>query len=273
METATIAGYVAAGLIGVCLGMIGAGGSILTMPVLVYLFQVDPTLATAYSLFIVGATALAGAIRNAARGLVDFSVVLVFGLPSLAGTFVARCYLVPHIPNVIYAGEGVSLTRNISIMLFFAAMMFAAGRSMLRKQHLSEVRCKPKIYTGLLGFLVGVLTGVVGAGGGFLIIPSLVLFAGLPMKQAVGTSLVVIAMKSLLGFGGDIDAGIHIDYWLMLSVSAVAMVGIFLGGYLSTRVSAARLKAGFGWFVVVMSVFILVQQIILLFEIQEGIGE
>jgi uncharacterized protein len=256
-----IAGYIAACLIGVCLGMIGAGGSILTMPVLVFLFHVDPTIATAYSLFIVGATALAGAIRNAASGMVDFRTVLVFGLPSLIGTYITRRYIIPAVPNVIYSTEAFSITRNVGIMLFFSIMMLAAGLSMVRRGIQSGPPSNDPLSTGILGLLVGILTGIVGAGGGFLIIPSLVLFAGLPMKRAVGTSLAVIAMKSLLGFGGDMLSGLSIDYALMLSVAAIAIVGIFVGSYLSTRVAAEGLKDGFGWFVIVMSIVIIGQQV------------
>jgi uncharacterized protein len=262
-----IIGYFAAGLIGISLGLIGGGGSILTVPVLVYLFHIEPTLATAYSLFIVGTTSLVGGVRSAMKKMVDFRTALVFAIPSFIAVYATRRFLVPMLPDSLMTIGTFELTRDVGIMIFFGLIMLIAAISMIRKKDKKLAEDQPIHYNYpmivLEGTVVGALTGIVGAGGGFLIIPALVLFAKLPMKKAVGTSLVIIAAKSLIGFLGDIGSGQHINYQFIIIVSMIAIAGIFLGTYLSRFIENRKLKSGFGWFVLVMSVYVIINEVAL----------
>lgn len=261
-----IIGYLASVLIGVSLGLIGGGGSILTVPVLVYLFGIGAELATAYSLFIVGTTALVGSIRNATLGQVDYRTGVVFAIPALAAVYLTRRYLVPAIPDPIFSADALTLSKDMGIMIFFALIMVAASVSMIRGKKKDAEGAEQLVFNIpiiiLEGSVVGVITGIVGAGGGFLIIPALVLFAKLPMKKAVGTSLMIIAVKSLIGFKGDLDRpDLLIDWSLLLSVSAIAVAGIFVGIYLTKFIDGAKLKKGFGWFVLIMAAYIIFKQL------------
>jgi uncharacterized membrane protein YfcA len=262
-----IAGYLASALIGISLGLIGGGGSILTLPVLVYLFGVNAVEATAYSLFIVGATSLVGTFPKYKQGLVDVKTGLIFGAPSIAAVYLTRKFLVPAIPTEIFTAGDFVVTKSILMMLLFAALMVFASVSMIRdKKAVSEEPKEDKgfNYPMILaeGAIVGMLTGLVGAGGGFLIIPALVLFTGLPMKKAVGTSLMIIAAKSLIGFTGDLGH-FEMNWNLLITVSIIAIAGIFLGNYLSLKIDGAKLKKGFGWFVLVMGVYIIIKELFL----------
>jgi uncharacterized membrane protein YfcA len=258
-------GYFAAALIGVSLGLIGGGGSILTVPVLVYLFHIEPTLATAYSLFIVGTTSAVGGIKSSMKGLVDFRTAIVFAVPSFIAVYLTRRFIVPMIPAELVSFDSVVITKDIAIMVFFGMIMLAAAISMIRQKANEPEEDTPVIYNYPLiileGIVVGMLTGIVGAGGGFLIIPALVLFARLPMKKAVGTSLVIIAAKSLVGFLGDIGSGQLIDFRFIIIVSVIAIAGIFLGTYISKFIGSSKLKRGFGWFVLAMSVYVIANEI------------
>lgn len=260
-------GYALAVLVGISLGLIGSGGSILTVPILVYVMAVEPVLATAYSLFVVGATALVGGIRNATEGKVDFRTAVVFGIPSIATVYLTRAYLIPLIPDTLFSVGDFQLTKSVALMVLFAVVMMMASVSMIRPTKQGEdnessatIRYNyPMIL--LEGSLVGILTGLVGAGGGFLIIPALVLLARMSMKLAVGTSLFIIAAKSLLGFLGDLQNREAID-WLLLSLfTAFSVVGIFIGSFLSKKIDGGKLKTAFGWFVLVMGVYILFKEL------------
>lgn len=262
-----IIGYLASALIGISLGLIGGGGSILTVPVLVYLFGVMPETATAYSLFIVGSTSLVGTYPKYKQGMVNIKTGLIFGAPSIAAVYLTRKFIVPAIPANVFAIGDFMLTKNILMMLLFAVLMVFASISMIRDKKApvgstNNNNDKAFNYPMILaeGAIVGVLTGLVGAGGGFLIIPALVLFTGLPMKEAVGTSLLIIAAKSLIGFTGDLGNQV-MDWTLLLTVSAIAIGGIFVGNYLSAKIDGAKLKKGFGWFVLVMGVYIIVKEL------------
>ena len=260
-----IIGYVASILIGISLGLIGGGGSILTVPVLVYLFHVDPVLATAYSLFIVGASSLVGAWPKYKQGFVNIKTAIIFGIPSIASVYATRKFLVPAIPTELGTFAGIAITKSLLMMMLFAVLMVAASFSMIRsKANKEEVEAGEQQFNYpmilLEGALVGVLTGLVGAGGGFLIIPALVMLSKLPMKQAVGTSLLIIAAKSLIGFTGDLGNN-TMDWTLLLSVTALAITGIFIGDKLSKKIDGNKLKTGFGWFVLVMGLYIIAQQL------------
>lgn len=253
-------------LIGVVLGLIGAGGSILTVPIFVYVLDVKPVLATAYSLFVVGIAALFGIIKNAKGNLVEYKTGFVFAIPAFIGVYIARRFLLDLIPNVIFKVGDFSLTKDMGIMMFFALIMILASYFMIKDQKEQNINKKfsNNIYILIIeGFIVGVLTGIVGAGGGFIIIPALVLFAGLPMKNAIGTSLMIIAIKSLFGFIGDLqNINIIIDWLLLGGFTFLSIIGISIGLYFNKFIEGNKLKKGFGWFVLIMGVCIVLKEII-----------
>ncbi len=260
-----ILGYFLAILVGISLGLIGSGGSILTVPILVYIMGVGEIESTAYSLFIVGATALVGGIQAALQKKVDFKTVLIFGAPSIAAVYLTRKMIVPAIPDELFSIGNFVLTKPIALMILFAIVMIFASISMIKpsknKEDASEDAEIKYNYPMILleGTVVGVLTGLVGAGGGFLIIPALVLLAKMPMKLAVGTSLFIIATKSLIGFTGDLS-NLKIDWTLLGTFTALSVVGIFLGIILSKKIPGAKLKSSFGWFVLVMGIYIILKE-------------
>lgn len=267
IECMEFAGYIASIFIGLALGLIGGGGSILTVPVLAYLFHIDAVVATAYSLFIVGATSIVGSISYFKKGLVNIPTAIVFGIPSIIAVFMTRAYIVPAIPKeIMHVGDFV-VSKSILLMLLFAVLMIFASYSMIKKAppKVEETPQKQQFNYPLIlaeGLVVGVLTGLVGAGGGFLIIPALVILSKLPMKEAVGTSLVIIAAKSLLGFMGESSETL-IDWLFLFKVSAFAIVGIGIGAALSKRVNGEALKPAFGWFVLIMGIYIIVKETLL----------
>ena len=229
---------------------------------------VDPVLATAYSLFIVGATALVGGIQNARDGRVDFKTALIFGIPSIIAVYITRAYLVPVIPESVFTLFDFEVTKPIFLMVIFAIVMVAASITMIRPQknkQLGEEIPMSYNYPMILleGSVVGVLTGLVGAGGGFLIIPALVLLAKMPMKKAVGTSLFIIAAKSLIGFTGDLKGSEVIDWKLLLIFTTASVFGIVIGILLAKKIPGEKLKTSFGWFVLVMGIYIIVKELFL----------
>ncbi|MFW5828002.1 MAG: sulfite exporter TauE/SafE family protein [Alkalispirochaeta sp.] len=268
-------GYFLAGLVGVSLGIFGAGGSILTVPILVYVVGISPVLATAYSLLVVGATSLVGAASYIRRGEVNITTAVVFAIPSVIAVYATRRFLVPAIPPEIFSLGTYVVKRDTLIMLLFGVVMAWAALGMIRaggsrgqtsshtavpaSAHTTEHR--PLLIAGE-GFLVGGLTGLVGAGGGFLIVPVLVLAAGMKMRQAVGTSLIIITLKSLVGFAGDLGAGQNIDWTFLTVFAGFAIVGILAGGAISTHVSDAKVKPLFGWFVLGAGSLIVVSELL-----------
>ncbi len=257
-----IVGYSTAILIGLSLGLIGGGGSILTVPALLYLFGMDERMATAYSLFIVGLAALVGGIQKTRQGLSDLTTAAIFGAPAIAAVFFTRYIIVPAIPDVIFSIGGFDFTRRILMMGLFSVLMIIASIGMIigRKDiEISGTRTYNYPLILLEGIVVGILTGLVGAGGGFLIIPALVMLSKLPMKMAVGTSLLIIAVKSLIGFLGDV-LKYDIDWTFLMIFGGLAVVGIFIGNILSHKIHGDHLKKGFGWFVLVMGIYILIRE-------------
>jgi uncharacterized membrane protein YfcA len=256
-------GFIAAALIGVSLGLIGGGGSILTVPVLVYLFSISPSLATSYSLFIVGTTSLVGAYKNYRKGLVHFKTALLFSASSVTTVFVIRKFAIPRLPKVFFSIGEFKVTEPLLIMVVFALLMLAASVSMIVNKPIGQAHTKERnIFLVLLyGIAIGTVTGFLGAGGGFLLIPTLVLIMKLPMKQAIGTSLLIIALNSLIGFTGDLD---HFDIqWLfLLSITIIAIVGVTIGDALNKKINGDKLKKVFGWFVLAMGIYIIVREVL-----------
>ena len=261
-------GWLAAGLMGGVLGLLGGGGSILTVPILVYLFGIDPVAATGYSLFIVGCAALVGGAQYLRRGEVELHTVVAFGGPSILGVYACRRWVVPALPEVFFTRGTFALEKGTVILLVFAVLMLLASYSMIRGRTQPRDTDGSPPRTGRRlhrlvgdGALIGVLTGFVGAGGGFLIVPALVLLSGLPMKTAVGTSLTIVALKSLLGFIGEVQSSSGVDWTLLLGFTAVGIVGMVGGTTLSGRIPNEKLKPAFGWFVFVMGAWMLVREV------------
>jgi len=254
-------GYISALIIGISLGLIGGGGSILAVPVLAYLFSVNEKVATAYSLFIVGASALLGGIKQHLKGYVDWRTAIVFGIPAIIGVTVVRHYVVPALPDVICTLGDFDFTRRMGMFGLFAVLMIPAAFSMLKKRKEKEPKGDGIVkynYPLILGegLIVGGITGLIGAGGGFLIIPALVILANVKMKVAVGTSLIIIAFKSLLGFFLGDAFTMEIDWTFLCIFTGISFVGIFIGSYLSNFIDGNKLKRGFGYFIFVMAIFI-----------------
>ena len=257
-------GYFASILIGITLGLIGGGGSILTVPILVYLFQINPENATSYSLFIVGVTAMVGAYRHYLLGNLNLKSALYFAFPSVLSLLFVRKLILPRIPNSLFYFNQLEITKDLLIMVVFGILMVAASISMIRKSNPNSTPSTLNISRlALIGLLVGLVTGFLGAGGGFLIIPALLFFANLPMKQAVGTSLFIIFINSLIGFSGDIINGIRIDYTFLFTLTSIAIIGMLIGTQLSKKIEGSKLKPAFGWFVLVMGIYIIAKELFL----------
>lgn len=254
-------GYLGALCIGLVLGLTGGGGSILTVPILVYLMSINPVTATAYSLFIVGTTSTFGAIQNYRKNLVDLKNGFIFAIPSFIAVYLTRKYIVPEIPKIILESP-ILITKDTFLMLFFALIMIFGALSVLKKknQETPNEEKRNLIFIGIQTFIIGIIIGLVGAGGGFLIIPSLILFAKLPMRKAVGTSLFIIAMNSLVGFMGDVQ-NLVIDWMFLATFTAISVVGIFIGMYLTKYTNESQLKKIFAYFVLLMAGIILLKEI------------
>ena len=262
-----IFGFVAAVVMGLSLGLIGGGGSILTVPILVYLFGVNPVLATSYSLLVVGLTSLIGSYSHFKKGNLDLKTAVIFGLPSIVSVYAVRKFLLPIIPDQLFTVGDTIITKSIFILLVFSMLMVVAAFSMIRKNKREVLDCNENIkYNFPLilgeGILVGAVTGLVGAGGGFLIIPALVLFGGLCMKKAVGTSLLIIALKSLIGFTGDLGSGLELNISFMLMFAGFATVGTVAGALISKYIANEKLKPAFGWFVLAMGIYIISKEVL-----------
>lgn len=259
-----ILGYLASFVMGIILGLMGGGGSILTVPIMVYLFGFSPTVATGNSLFVVGLSALIGSAMYIRKGDIDFKVGLSFAVPSVMGVSVSRGLIIPKIPDIIFSLNGFSLTKEIFVMATFAILMIAASYSMIKKKSEQKpVEARPLvrwILIAIQGLFVGLIAGFVGAGGGFLIIPALVLLSRLSMRVAIGTSLMIIALQSLLGFAGDVSRGIVVDWFLLGIIATIAVLGIVTGSMIAHKVKEQTLKTAFGWFVLTMGATILIEQ-------------
>lgn len=261
-----VLGYIGALLVGVTLGLIGGGGSIITVPVLVYVLHLNPITATAYSLFVVGTSSFVGTIKNIKDKRIDYRAAFTFAIPALIVVYLTRKFLVPAIPDIVFTLGSFDVTRHIFIMVLFSIIMVLASLSMIKDMSYDcahQQKRNPKLPVILFQAVgLGLVTGIVGAGGGFLIVPALVLLLCLPMKKAVATSLLIITLNSLIGFLGDLNI-IAIDWNFLITFTAFSVVGIFLGIYISRFIEGKKLKKGFGWFVLIMGLYIVIREIFL----------
>lgn len=256
-----IIGYITALLVGVTLGLIGGGGSILTIPILVYFFKIDPILATSYSLFIVGITSLIGSYKNYKTKHLNITKAFYFLIPATFSILLVRKFVLPNLPNILFEINAITFTKNNLIMVVFGILMLSSSLAMIFRKTPSNKSSMNLTKLSFIGLIVGVITGFLGAGGGFLIIPALLFFGGLEMKNAIGTSLFIIAVNSIIGFIGDIMNGISLNYFILLSLTTIAIIGIFIGTFLMTKINNQKLKPAFGWFVLVIGIFILFNEI------------
>src|SRR5210317_101175 len=262
-----LVGLLASFFMGGVLSFLGAGGSILTLPILVYLFKINVVDATTYSLLLVGLTALFGCIVGAKEKLIDFKTGIIFGIPSIIGVVLARKVIVPYLPDQVLIGNFI-LEKSFLIMILFALLMLVSSSLMIRdrKTILTKTNNKNEYEKNIIiileGLIVGQLTGFVGAGGGFLIIPALVLLTGLEMRVAVGTSLFIIAIKSLAGFGSDVIDGFQADWMFSIFVILATFVGVIFGNMLSKKITDKTLKKYFGYMTLFIGSFIIIEQLI-----------
>lgn len=261
-----VIGYIFSLFIGISLGLIGGGGSILAVPVLAYLFSLDEKVATAYSLFIVGSAALVGGIGHSRNKNVDWRTAIVFGIPAIIGVWIIRHFVVPILPEVLITINSFDLTRRMGMFGLFSILMIWAAYTMLSDKNSKSGSGVVKYKYPLIileGLVVGSITGFVGAGGGFLIIPALVVLANLEIKKAIGTSLIIIAMKSLLGFFLGDALLMMIDWDFLLKFTGLTLIGIFIGVFLGRFIEGKKLKKAFGYFIIVMAIFIFTVEFII----------
>lgn len=265
-----IIGFLAILLMGIILGSLGAGGSILTVPILVYLFKIQPVLSTSYSLFLVGFTAIIGSFLYLKKGQIDFNIAVKFAIPSIISVYLTRRFLIPRIPSEFQL-FGIVLEKDLLVLILFAIMMLLASLFMIRNPSENTFNDHKPSLTPIIrniliiieSLIVGLITATVGAGGGFLIIPVLVLLNNISIKSAIGTSLIIIAAKSLTGFIGDIQAGVDLDYMLAAILIILSSLGMFLGSMINKYIDSQQLKKAFGYFLMITSVIMIIKETIL----------
>lgn len=257
--------------------MLGGGGSILALPIFVYIFGINPILATSYSLFVVGISSLFGTFKCYKTKLIEYKTILTFGLASIISVFLTRKYLIELIPeNVNLAFFEVE--KGKLILLLFSILMLSAGISLIRsrdkqnnkdvnlgiKSNIEQITKKPTKFKSFIliiqGIIDGVITGIVGAGGGFLIVPILVLINKMDVKLAIGTSLAIISLKTIVGFIGSINQNSNFDYSFLITFTALALFGIFIGLRIGNNVDSEKLKKYFGYFVIICAIFIILKE-------------
>lgn len=265
MTSGELFGYASAIVVGLVIGLAGGGGSILTVPIFVYVFGIAPLLATTYSLFVVGTTSLVGSINHLWKRRVDLRTTAAFALPSFVSVYLSRRFLVPALPDPLFRFGDLALAKDDAILFFFAFVMIMAARAMIRNQRPEQGEAadgRPRYGSlALDGLAVGLLTGTIGAGGGFLIVPMLVLLAGLPIHRAVATSVLIIAVNSFVGLLGDLQHT-RLDWNFLLPFTGLSIGGICLGMYLARFVAPDQLKKGFGWFVLAVAGYIVLKELL-----------
>ncbi|UYW01523.1 sulfite exporter TauE/SafE family protein [Flavobacterium agricola] len=264
-----ILGYIGAIFIGVILGLTGGGGSIITVPLLIYILGINPVIASAYSLFIVGTTSTFGSFINYTKNLINIKLGFIYAIPSFTAVYLTRKYIVPVIPEIIYKSGKFVITKDLFLILFFATIMFLAALSMIKvkKKTTDTPRQKSSFWFLIpINFVIGCATGLVGAGGGFLITPALIYFTQISMRNAVATSLFIISMNSIIGFLGDVQ-NVSIDWFFLLKFTLLSIIGINLGIFLSRFLKDGQLKRMFGYFVLTLSIIIFIKEMINLLKV------
>lgn len=258
-----IIGYIGALLTGLILGILGGGGAIFSVPVLVYIFHVKATEATAYSMFIVAVAALIGAVQNIRKKMVDWSAVAWYGLPSLITVFITRKFIIHAIPENLFTVGSYTFTKHVGILLLLSFFMVMIGYKMTRTEPIKGEGERGVNHTKLIMYAMGIglFLGIVGAGGGFLMIPALIHFANLDIKKAVGTSLVLVSANAAIGFLGDATTNTNLNWPLLISFSGIAIAGVIIGTYYAHKINPAKLRMGFGYFMIITAVFIFVKEI------------
>ena len=256
-------GYLLAVLIGIFLGIFGGGGSLLAVPVFAYIFSLDEKVATAYSLFTVGISSIVGAIKQ--LGNIEWKVTLIFGIPSIIAVWLVRFFIIPNLPEIIFDNESFIITRRMLIFGIFTFLLLISSFSMIYETNKNVKPINIKNFYVLIiieGFIVGGLTGFVGAGGGFLIIPALVILIGLDIKKAIATSLIIIALKSTFGFFlGDVMV-MNIDWDFLVYFTLLTTLGVIVGTYFGKSIDKLKLKKWFGIFIMVIAISILFKEFI-----------
>lgn len=264
-----ILGYILFLCIGIVLGLIGGGGSVLAVPVLVYLYSFHADVATAYSLFIVGITSFVGSFNYLKRGNLSLEAFFLFAFPGLITTFSVRRFFMPALPEVLFSFGEFQFSKDFVILLTFSIVLMTSSLLMIRQgrtSHSNEVmwdefsRSPLKIpFVIFIGSAIGFLTGFIGVGGGFLIVPALVIVLRISMKNAIGTSLSIIALNSVIGFFGS-QGSFEMDWKSLILFSLLSVSGIFIGIYFSEFISGKKLKPAFGWFTLLVGVFIIIKE-------------
>ena len=263
MDILHILGYIGASITGIVLGLLGGGGALLSIPVLVYLFKIEPQLATSYSLLLIGITASSGAYQNIRKKLVDYNAALYYGIPSVISVYAVRRWVMPNLPKVIFTAGSYPVDKNLFILIVLAIVMFIAAYKMITSKAPDSEETEHKINHAELAFfavLIGAFLGLVGAGGGFLMVPALMYFANVHTKKAIGTSLVLVAINSFIGFLGDMRSHVQLDWTFFFTFACFSVAGVFTGHYLATYIHNNKLKKYFGWFILITAVFIVVKE-------------
>ncbi|HWB63130.1 MAG TPA: sulfite exporter TauE/SafE family protein [Chitinophagales bacterium] len=263
MEIAHIFGYIGALCTGLVLGLMGGGGGLLAIPILVYLFGVEASVATGYSLFLVALTASSGAFQNIRKKMVDYHAAFYYGLPSVITLYIMRRYVMPAIPKALFTVGNYTVQKNQLILFALAIVMFAAAYKMITSDNdviTDEPHKANKLKLATLAVVIGSFLGLVGAGGGFLVMPSLIYFANLPPKKAVGTALVIVSVNSLIGFIGDLGTHTAFNWSFLLTFSFFSISGVFIGHYLAGFIHNHLLKKYFGWFILVVGIWIVIKE-------------
>jgi uncharacterized protein len=251
-------------LTGIVLGLLGGGGALLSIPVLVYLFHIEPQLATSYSLILIAVSASSGAYQNIRKKLVDYNAALYYGIPSVISVYVVRRWVMPNLPKVIFSIGNYSVDKNLFILIVLAVVMFIAAYKMITSKNADGDEKEHTInhlHLAFFAVLIGAFLGLVGAGGGFLMVPALMYFANVHTKKAIGTSLVLVSVNSFIGFAGDLRSNVQIDWPFFFTFLFFSVTGVLIGHYLATYIHNNKLKRYFGWFILITAVFIIAKEV------------
>lgn len=264
MGLIAILGYIGAILTGLVLGLLGGGGAAVSIPILVYAFNVPPSLATGYSLLIVGFTALLGTVQNLRQGLVRYKALVRCGLPALISIYIMRRFLIHSIPATFFTLYGFKLTKDTFILLLLAFFMAMVARNMISaaKPDKKEVKQTPYISVLFQSIFIGLFTGMVGAGGGFLLIPLLLASEPMEFRNATATSLTLVTLNSFIGFAGDVQSNIVINWPFLLSFLGCSIAGVIIGIRIAHRIDNKKLRQIFGYAMMGIAIFIVIKELL-----------